>query len=47
MEEGEKQNGICWKKWDALCRSKWEGDIGCDMEVFNMALLAKLGWRLL
>lgn len=42
-----KERGICWKQWDKLCWSKWEGLVFWDLEVFNVALLAKQDWHIL
>lgn len=37
-----------WWSWDSLCRSKMRGGMRFKhLESFNMALLAKQGWRLL
>lgn len=40
--------GLCWMSWDRLCVHKLEGGIGFrDLKQFNLALLAKQGWRIM
>ncbi|XP_057791345.1 uncharacterized protein LOC131008488 [Salvia miltiorrhiza] len=46
--KSESGRGINWMKWDRLCVDKKIGGLGFrSLQLLNLALLGKLGWRLI
>ncbi|XP_058765404.1 uncharacterized protein LOC131638877 [Vicia villosa] len=46
--KGDDKRSMCWVSWDKVCLAKEDGGLGVrNLELFNLALVSKWGWRCL
>lgn len=44
----DPKKGVKWEMWESLCKHKNEGGMSFhNLHIFNIAILDKLGWRIL
>jgi hypothetical protein len=44
----DRERKTCWVSWQEMCKPKHMGGLGFrDIELFNLTLMARQGWRML